>query len=179
MPHAEDQDAMKEFVLERRWDEILLLVFMLCLFGLGITAAVLGGVAAPDARGFWQNFLLGTVVLIALTLPLWLVQRWQGRVRTVALRGRLREFRWMHLLLFALGLFVLAVTAAGLALNLTGRAPPGAVAALVIFLAYMVGWSFLVFRALQKLSFVLPRRRGRRVLLRIRHAFRIRSDERL
>ena len=151
-----DALAMSDFVLKRRWDELAVLAFLLALFALGILSALLGALASPDGSAFWSSFLGGGVLLAAMTLPIWLVQRWQSAARPVFAPDKVRTFRLTRLALLVLWLVGLGIAVLGLAINVRTQAPLAADLAVGLLIAYMAGWAFLVVFTLRRVA----RRRG-------------------
>ena len=146
---TEDERAVQHIVLKRRADEVAVRVVMIALLGLGSLSAVLGALASGDATRFWQDFLVGVVLLIALPIPIWFLQRWQATGRPVVIPERQREFRRMRLALIGLWLFGVGTVSVGLAINLRDGAPFAANLAVGILIAYMAGWGGLLVASLR------------------------------
>jgi len=163
-----DRTAMADFVLRRRFDELAVLMFMGALLGLGLLSALMGALAAPDASGFWANFLGGIALLAAMTLPVWLVQRWQSLARPALSPERVRAFRLTRLALIVLWYVGLAIAAIGLVINFQTQAPFLANLAVALLIAYMAGWALLVLLPLRKAMFAVGRSWMRRLTARSR-----------
>jgi len=156
-----NRQAMQPFVLKRRTDEMVVAASMLALAGLGVVASLFGAVASPDAAGFWQNFVGGVALLAMMTLPIWLLQRWQSMARPPVTPEAIRAYRLSGLVLLVLWILGLGLVILALGVNVTGQASLAANVAVGLLIAYVVGWGLLVFGVFRRPSFLAHRFRGR------------------
>ncbi len=151
MTDRKDRIAMRGFVLRQWRGETLAFGFILLLAGLGIAGSLLGAMGAADTKGFWQNFVGGVAVVGLMSIPLWFAQRWLAAGRRMPSAEHVRKLRRTNFVLLALWVIVVGIAAVGFAMNLRANAPLESSAALIVFIAFITVWAFLVLRILWRL----------------------------